>query len=182
MVKNYFTIFIKVTTGEIMSSNNQTNTRNNSNFNSISDNNYLKKFRTKTKNYGIATILFFISGLGLNSIDDYKKPNHFKKILNYTKPIVIFLSMPFGILTAINSIKLISAQDFPKFYAKPNVVNYYQKPSQIDRNFIPNSSKISSHNPSISDTSPYSTNPKPSIHKPQFTRPPSSLKNPTNSP
>ena len=165
-----------------MSSNNQTNTKNNSAFNSISDNNYLKKLRIKTKNYSIATILFFISGLGLNSIDDYKKPNHFKKILNYTKPIVIFLSMPFGILTAINGIKLISAQDFPKFYTKPNVINYYQKPLQIDHHFINNSPKISNHRPSKSSTPSNPNNPKTLVHKPQFVRLSSLIKPPTYSP
>jgi len=130
-----------------MSSNNQTDTSYISTLNKISERNYIKKLRTRTQNYSIATVLFFIAGLGLNSLDDFKKPNHFNKILNYTKPLVIFLSMPFGILSAINGLKLISAKDFPKFYAnKTNILDYYHSDNlpSLTSNYPKNNSKTNS--------------------------------------
>ncbi|GDX36426.1 hypothetical protein LBMAG18_09370 [Alphaproteobacteria bacterium] len=157
-----------------MHKNNQTNTNNddntdiNFNLNSIFDKKYIKKLRTKTQNYSIATILFFFSGLGLNSIDDLSNSNQTKRILNHYKPFVIFLSMPFGILMAINGMKLISAKDFSIFDSKRNLRNSNQKPLEIDRKFTENLKFSSSYSfsPSIPDSvvyKPKSTQLSPSL-------------------
>jgi len=159
-----------------MSSNNQTNTNHILISSNISERNYIKKLRIRTQNYSIATVLFFISGLGLNSFDDFKKPNNFKKILNYTKPLVIFLSMPFGILTAINCIKLISAKDLPKFYNnKSNIINYYQThnsslptPNYPSNDVKTNPKQISLQSPSSADNLSISSKPKPVIRNAKF--------------
>lgn len=143
-----------------MSRNNQTKTNLNLNLNSIFDEKYIKKLNTKTQIYSIATILFFFSGIGLNSIDDYKNPNHIKKIFNYSKPIVIFLSMPFGILTAINGMKLISAKDFSIFDSKRNLRHLNQKPTQNDKELTKISIRPINHSLSPSIPNPVVNQPK----------------------